>query len=374
MAMELVYVPIIKGKANDMKAVGRMPADARASMKPLVEVLPYLKGGIVDEYLAKVVKYITTHLGDGPVFVDVYGFQPTQKTADGASAILAGYHWITDSGRRFTPTYGLARDDTLWDPLKKVVAANGEGFCFRLERDDLGDVSEDSWAEIIQRSGQLGLNAGIVDLMIDLKDVRALDISEVKELIVDFLALNPKASSYRSVIVVGSSALPDVATVEKEGHAVVMRNELLLWSLLKRDIHEGIRLLFGDYGVVHPKFSGIGGAFLNMNAKIRYTAGAHIHYFRGHGLLRPKKDFLQYHSLAKKVVGHPKFRGGNSSFGDAYLADCANYVGSTGNAGTWVLADQNQHITYTARQMSVLPNAVMSASDESQVMNVLEGT
>ncbi|MBF3728241.1 hypothetical protein ISG25_37580, partial [Burkholderia pseudomallei] len=72
-----------------------------------------------------------------------------------------------------------------------------------------------------------------------------------------------------------------------------------------------------DYGVIHPDFSDIG-PNKYMNAKIRYTVGDKIVYFRGHGLLHPVKDYNQYYDLAKKVVTDTRYRTRKYSFGDSY--------------------------------------------------------
>lgn len=372
MATVFTYVPIVKAKANDIKAVAKLPQDLRKHVKPLIEVLPYLKPGVVDDYLDKTLGYISKDLTEGAFFLDMYGFLPKQKVAGGTSAIIAGFKLLNSAGRYFTPVYELRRDDSLWPQIKTIVETNKQGFCFRLERDDLDDASEETWTEIIQRTTELGLKPSAVDIVIDFKDVRPVDVPMLKDLVVDFLMLNSKAKHYRSIVVAGSSALRDVSTIGLNGIGAILRNELFLWSLLRRDIDETVNLIFGDYGVVHPRFSGAGRGFLNMNAKVRYTAGAYIHYFRGHGLLRPTKDFVQFRGLAKKVRSHSSFKGAQCSYGDAYIEDCADSITTPGNAATWVLADMSHHLTYTTRQMQQLMSAVLMLENDNQLMALIE--
>ena len=52
-----------------------------------------------------------------------------------------------------------------------------------------------------------------------------------------------------------------------------------------------------------------------INAKIRYTVGNKIVYFRGHALPLPVKDYDQYHKLAGRVRKDRRYIGRTRSFG-----------------------------------------------------------
>lgn len=374
MALKHVYVPIIKGKVNDAKAVARLSDEVRDSIKPLVELMPWVEkksSPTLAHHVDKFLNCISDNLGGCDLFVDMYGFLPGQELTPGKPALLTAFDRLAKLGHKITPTYGLARDNAVWPGLKKIVLANGRGFAFRLEREDLEDVVDETWSEIVERSAQIGVSPAVTDLIIDLKDVREADVSWLKDLVVEFLAANPQVEKFRSVVVVGSSALKTVTAVASDGESAIVRNELFLWTLLKRDISEGINLLFGDYGVVHPYFSD-GGNAKYMNAKVRYTAGLRIHYLRGHGLNHPTKDYGQYRKLAAKVCKKPFYKGAGFSFGDGYIDDCAKSITKTpGSPQTWVLAEMNHHVAYSAAQMVKLSVIVM-AIPEAELINALE--
>ena len=367
-----VYVPIVKGKRNDIEAVSRLSDEVRGLIKPLVEAMPVdRKKGAIEEHINKFVHYIVKYLPSGEMFVDFYGLLPDEKLKDGSNKIIAGFNLLKNCGRAITPTYGLERNDDLWVQLKSVVRNFDQGFCFRISLDDLDDKSEETWTQVIERASDMGLSPSQVDIVIDLRFVGDKDEIDLKNLVIDFLALNAKASKYRSVTVIGSSALKTVKEIGKDSVGEVNRIELGLWLALRRDVDESMQLLFGDYGVVHPDFIDVG-PNPNTNAKIRYTVGSRILYFRGHGLRRPVKDYAQYHDIAAKVCADKRYLGANVSYGDSYVDQCARKLIKHGSPSTWVRADMNHHISYTAHQTERLISTLSRELSDKSAKAALE--
>lgn len=367
-----VYVPIIKGKLNDIKSLGKLSSDIRTGIKPLIEITPLdKKKTSTDEHIHKFCHYLTKHYPLGNIFVDFYGLMPDDIVADGANAIITGFRRLRELGRTLTPTYGFYRNDNIWTELREIVEEFGQGICFRVSIDDLDDHAEETWSQIIERAADLGARPADVDIIIDLRYVGDKSGNELKDLVLDFLAPSSRLVGYRSIIIAGSSALKTVSTIDKDGVGEVSRMELSLWAELRRDVDEALTLIYGDYGVVHPDFSDRGSSKYT-NAKIRYTVGNHILYFRGHGLNYPFKDYAQYHGLASKVTSDSRYRGKNASFGDRYIFDCASYSASHGSPATWVLADMNHHISYATIQTRRLIATLTPTRNDREIVSALE--
>lgn len=364
-----IYTPIVKGKMWDLKALGKLSSKTRAITKPLVEAMPVPKDRSVDEHLDKFTHYLKKYYPIGQLFVDYYGLVPGAVTDDGVSAVIAGFRLLKQKGRLATPTYGFARDDAVWPELRQVVAAFGQGFCFRIDIDDMDDLAEDTWSQIIERSAELGLQPNHIDLIVDLRDIRERDVSELKDLVIDFLSFKPLGHQYRSISVVGSSALKTVTDIPKDGEGDIQRTELRLWSQLQVDLGESLEILYGDYGVIHPEFTD-SGPNKNKNAKIRYTYGVNIRYFRGHKLADPP-GFAQFHILAERVRTSSAYRGREFSFGDTYLDDCADLNTGSGHLGNWVQADMNHHIEYAALQVVRLRVEIQEVSSVEDAEELL---
>lgn len=365
MKTSVAYVPIVKGKKYDLMAVGGVLNDVRHIMKPFIEAMPVNpEQPSVEDHVHKLCACIKKHVPVGDIFVDFYGLLPEATVSDGTSATLFGYQLLKGLGRSVTPAYGFERDELIWESLGKIVLEFGNGFCFRLSRVDLMEFAfDDVWSQIIERTAQMGLTPSQVDLLLDMRHIESEDVSVLADNITSFLFHNPEVSDYRSVIVAGSSALKSVGDVEKDGVQEVVRQELRLWSALWRDMPEDFKPTFGDYGVVHPDFSDQA-RNKYVNAKIRYTAGDKIIYFRGHALHLPAKDYEQYHEIAARVRAHRQYAGRPESVGDRYIDDCANRQVGPGSLATWVTYDMNHHICYTARQLVRVQKALATAESE----------
>jgi len=370
----VVYVPIVKGKKNDIVAVGSLSEAVRSVTKPLIEAMPMKpkKPQSLEEHIYRFCDYICKHVPLGQIFVDFYGLMPDACVDEGTNGTLFGFQILRGLGREATPVYGLERNDDIWDGLANVVAASNKGFAFRLRYEDLAeDLIPETWGAIIERSAQIGVSESQVDLILDFASLSRYEPDEIKETVISFLFHNPRVHLYRSIVVAASSALKDVSGIEKEDMTEVRRGELYLWSDLWNDMPDGVKPIYGDYGVVHPDFSDIG-PNQNMNAKIRYTVGDKILYFRGHGLLRPQKDFGQYYDLAKRVTADRRCKTRDHSVGDTYLHDCARRLTKTpGSPATWVRADMNHHVTYVAQQVRRLVDEFASLPDATDAASLL---
>ena len=369
MAMQ-VYSPIIKGKLNDLRALGKLSASARASVKPLIEAMPLPKNGDIEKHLHKLAHYLVKHVPLGEIYLDFYGLLPDLQTPNGANATIAGYNLVKALGRKVTPVYGFSRNDSLWPSIASVVKENSKGFCFRVDLDDMDDLAEETWGQILERGAEVGLQPNQIDLMLDLRDLKGLELEELQEKVLDFLAINPRVKQYRTIILAGSSALKTVAEIQKDDIGHIVRRELILWSRLQREVPDGFSIVFGDYGVIHPDFSDQG-PNKYMNAKIRYTDRGRIIYFRGHGLKYPVKDYGQYHKLAAQVRNSISYQDREFSYGDWYIDAVADFNSTPGHPGTWVMADMNHHLEYTTMQMTRLVTKVLEVTNESELEEIL---
>lgn len=75
-----IYVPVIKGKKNDVIALGKLPLQIRSRVKPLIEAMPVnLKKSKIDEHVFKFCDYIKKNAPIGEMFVDFYGLMPEAR-------------------------------------------------------------------------------------------------------------------------------------------------------------------------------------------------------------------------------------------------------------------------------------------------------
>ncbi len=82
--------------------------------------------------------------------------------------------------------------------------------------------------------------------------------------------------------------------------------------------------------------------------------------------------YKQYHQLSEQVRNDPQFKGRDFCAGDQYIDDCADINVGTGNLGTWVFVDMNNHIAQAAVQVQSLMTMIDAEFSVDQVEEVME--
>jgi hypothetical protein len=359
---EFSYCPVVKGKLNDIKAASLVRGLATQAITPLYELPPFLPTDKPEQILNR----FATRLANLPragCYIDFPLLKPGAKTSSGQLALQFAFECLNACGIPFRPVYGFDRDDAMW-PLVVRQANYSGGLLLRLELDDVeyGDETIDRIIDL----AHLGIDRRNVDLMIDCRYLLNNDFAlSAAAQVGDFIEKLASAVSIGRTIVAGSCAPKTVSNIAKNSMDSISRTELTLWANVASN-NPSRDIIYSDYGVVHPDFSDLVPS-KNINGKIRYTEGASIHIFRGHSLFEGDK-FEQYRELSAAVMRSPYYQGREFSYGDQYISDCAARVVGTGNAGTWVLVDQNHHITYAARQVHRLQSLIKRGLSAESVL------
>lgn len=357
------YVPVIKGKTNDIKAVSFTAPEVASRTKPLFELPPFVETDQAEQVLSRFATRLSKFFGSRPCYIDFPLLKADAATSDGSPALHAAYALLGAAGINYQPVYGFDRSDTHW----KFVLDQGrrrDGLLLRLEGDDIEFASDtlDRIHDLTLR----GLDIRALDVMLDFRFLAdSVSSASSADLTQQFVEQLSTAFNVRRLIVSGSSAPKSVAGIDKNSRGDITRQELSLWAGV-RSRQLGLEAVYSDYGVLHPDFTDLTPS-PHINGKIRYTQGRHFHVFRGHSL-RQDDRYEQYRSLAHSVVQSGYFQGHMFSRGDRYIYDCATGAVNTGNPGTWVMNDINHHCTYAVRQVQRLEALIYRGYPESAVL------
>lgn len=363
MSSEFVYCPVIKGKVNDIKAVAFVSPALSSNIKPLFELPPFKPTDDPERVLAKFAMRLRKLHGNRRAYVDFPLLRPGARARSGESALSVAYGQLNMLLVPFEPVFGFDRDDSCWGLVIAQAISSG-GMLLRLDRDDI-DFPQDTIEKVVDLTAR-GLDPRMVDIMIDRRALTdRVETVAAASATADFIDDLFRVVQVRRVLVAGSCAPKNVSVVERDSHGAIHRHELDLWAHVASE-RLPIQPIFADYGVIHPDFSDLTLA-THINGKIRYTAGAEIHIHRGHSL-RLFDKFEQYRTLAADVLRRPYYKGSAFSYGDRYVYECATGQAGTGNAGTWVLVDQNHHITLTAMQFQRLAQTAASGASADQLI------
>lgn len=356
------YVPTLKSKRNDIDAVVRVSSTARKWIKPLIEAPLSIEGKETRTDVAQAADIVIDRMPDMPFYFDPLDIEAEFRQ-------LSAIERIAQQGKAVSPTFGLHRLPANTASLKSILHSHELTFAIRVELQDIDDSPEESWAAIIDYSARLEVAPEMLELILELHHVSANNARRIRDLVLDFVAMQPRNFVPASIALIASSALSSVAGIDLDGYAQVDRVERDIWADINFEL-AGTRLVkFGDYGVLNPNFV-FSGANPNANAKIRYTQGPAHHVFRGHGLYKPAR-FEQYHDLAKRVVDSNYFLGEDFSYGSQYIASCASGECGPGNLATWIKVDTNHHMEVVSRQTRHIISNLGSVTNATALQDLL---
>lgn len=348
------YVPTLKWRMGEMKALQALAASVQAYIMPLIEI-PSVPWDYVqeqpqkqlEEHLQPIPSQIRKIVGDLPCYVDLSLIDPGERMRSGEHPVTTFFKSASDL--LIVPVTGLERDISYQDAVKEVNAEMTNGICLRISLDELFSESFDSRSESLLNI--LSVAPTDVDLVLDLQAVDHAQ-SGVLRTALPFAWHSRGLAKWRSIVLLGTGFPIDLSEVTP-GLGSVARSEWLLWrSLISSKIQPQPR--FGDYGIAHFDVRDIDPRVVKVSASIRYTSDSEWLIFRGRSLRDPRfGGFEQFRALSQQVVKHPAYTGMEYSWGDRFIYSCAYGGEGTGNLTTWRQVGTNHHITHVVRQLAI---------------------
>lgn len=360
------YVPILKAKAGELKALKETPTSIRAGFTPVLEIMDvaprYIEGEDEpvpsksdDAHVEAVAENITKAWGpDRRFFIDGFYIEDMSALADGREPIGAILDYLRKAGMKAVPVTGLDRLKEYSAAIKGAVEKDGRGLCLRLQESDL--ESEDLGKQLQTALKFFGLGADKVDLLIDYGPV-TIPRSTIIPLVNDM----PNLTGWRSFTLAACSFPVDMSKVAQYSTKELSRDEWTNWTHLRSRADKIDRMpTFGDYAINHPEPSEIDPREMRMSANIRYTWTTTYVVAKGEALPR-KKDkekkapsSEQYPLLAQAIMAHKAWCGPKFSWGDEYIQKCANRE-CVGGGREWRAVGTSHHLAFVSKQIANLP-------------------
>lgn len=361
------YVPILKWKRGEQKALEHVSATSKVHMTPLIEIVPVPYDFVneqpaksVDQHLNGTSEQIVSSWGvDRPIFLDLYWIDPTERMSNGSHPL----NFIIDEaharGAKVIPVTGCDRDTDYQAAVKNANSRYRLGVCIRLGDDDFLDITNN--LSVLLNS--LEIEPSQVDLLIDLKEISSQTINANAMTVTTVINTIPNITAYRTLTLAASAFPENLSRISSGNVGSIDRVEWELWRLLNTR-SQTIRRMpsFGDYAIANPFYSEIDPRIMQMSANIRYTISDEWLIFRGRSI--KLHGWSQARDLARAIVSSRHFSGSTFSWGDQYIDDCSNGQSSTGNAETWRRVGTNHHLEFVIAQLANY-NASLTAAAQT---------
>jgi hypothetical protein len=283
------------------------------------------------------------------IFVDSSELDPSFRLPSDVHPLAAACEAINEGGARPIPVTGLHRDDGHHAAALEVKTRLDLPICLRLDGTDVS-TAKLSYNKIKNYLEKYRLDSGATYLLLDLQGLYRCDPDHEAAQVSRFLSI-AEGSPWAGIIV-GGYGIPEQIgmAIPTNSQGYVPRTEQIVFTKLER--HDtSSPTWFADYTILPPSVVELDWRLIHrvMTPKAIYTLEDSWLVVRGGALSRHPDGQNQYYSIAQEIVALDEFPGAQFSFGDEYIAARAARNGTPGNAGSWITACVNHHITYTAQ-------------------------
>jgi len=352
-----MYVPIIKWRQGEYLALERLEDKIKNEVMPLIEVPPiewdFARGVLaktIDDHLSRFAYRFHKKWEGRSAYIDFNLLDPSYRLIGNIHPVTFIFTELSKIGERAIPVTSPYRDLPYQKAIKDIINENEveKEVCFRLSFKDLIKINISS--EVDNLANTLNVKPREINLVIDLDSPNFNPISSFANVLKASVNKFKNIKDFKSLTIV-STAFPKSMGEVQRGSQTVKRSEWDLYleyysNLTSNDVTPQ----FGDYAIAHPVLPQQDMRLLKPAASLRYTIDNA--WWIGKGTNVRDNGFEQYRDICKSIVSSPHFCGAKYSRGDAYIKDCSDGTGSTGNLPTWRWVGTNHHITKVVNDLA----------------------
>ena len=342
------YVPILKVKRGEKRALSLLSPVVRSMVTPLLEIVQRTDKSVTD--------HLNTAFSDLPSALRLFGrcfIDANEIATDGPSAANEVFERATISGIVYTPVSGISRTAD----IDAVLAHRTNGIALRIRREEF---EEGNLGTKIRRFlARYGLIEDETDLIVDLGAVDRMIVAGIQSLASSFLAEVPEHRRWRTFTLSACAFPSSMRVVDRNSHAFVDRVDWLAWRDLQHARRSSLIRLptYSDGAIQHPQgVEGFDPRTMPVSASIRYTVPNSWLLIKGEST-HSTPPSQQFPNLATQLVDgnlRHHFYGASHCVGCASMEAAAHGAKGFGSAEAWRRLGTIHHITTVVKELASL--------------------
>ena len=334
----MVYVPIIKWKKGERKALSMLSSGVKK------QIVPFFDIPVSTKSLQDICNDIKEDWKNEKFF---FYLEPEWYDEEADDYETAAYSFF----KSFFNTLNNPQAIPVFD-LTNIHAIRNwpndytQEYAIIIREKEMSLVS-DELNTILEKK-----NKSVIYIIIDLKYVDEDSIYSKQAALKAVLLDLDNPDAFKSIIVASNSFPSDVAKTEIDQVALFRRYELIIDETSRKLSKKlNFNYVFSDYGPTDladiPFVLG-----MSPNFKIKYTAMDQYCYLKGKSVKRGGLDIDNVRLSSKILVSSSFYQGPNFSWADGEIFKIASgNKNNPGNLTTWVSYNFNHHISYIVFQL-----------------------
>lgn len=351
-----MYVPALRWRQGEYQALFRLTDQVKERVVPFITI-PELEFDFeewrpkksVQEHVHPFAARYKAKWGTRPAWVGVHKSIIDKPMADARDIFTYVFGELRVFGANAVPSITLCADAGTVQAVATIVKNESQGVAISVQLEDL--MKPDPRTRVQTLASALGTDLSDTDLIIDLAAPNFAPYDAFAGALIAALGKLGELNSFRNLALIGT-AIPETFKDIAKGADDIPRHDWLFYQALLARLPRGMRRPnFGDYTIVHPKFTPLDMRKIKSSGKLVYTTPRSWSVRKG-GAFRDNPKQMHDHCAA--IISTGIFKGADYSGGDDYIAKCAAREEGPSNQPWWKYVAINHHITHVLDDLATL--------------------
>ena len=353
------YVPALRWRQGEYQALLRLTDPVKDRIVPFITI-PNIEFDFEErrqkrstqEHVAPFAARYNQKWGKRSAWIEVHESIIQESMDDGRDICTYVFEELLAFKANAVPAIPLGANANTVRAIAAIVKRDNLGVAISVRLEDLMKPNPDAQVRAVASS--LGVKLPNTDLIVDLGAPNFEPYEAFSNAMIVTLLRLGTLQAYRNLVLIGT-AMPETFSNIAKGADEIPRHDWLFYQTLMSRLPSGMRCPnFGDYTIVHPKFTAVNMRMIKPAARIIYTTPCSWSVHKGEAF-RDKPE--QMHDFCADLVSKNIFKGPGYSYGDNYIAKCAARQEGPSNLTRWKGVAINHHITHVLEDLAMLGGA-----------------
>ncbi|MCK4820862.1 beta family protein, partial [bacterium] len=258
------YVPVLRGKEGEFRALEHLRPNTRRNLTPFIDIprrdldlITNQPKDRIDVYLKKKAQKIHKAWGTRrQIFVDLFDLDLDLRIPSGTHFVQFLFSRLRNHDVRAIPVTGLDRDDDYNTAVEQIISVDKRGVAIRLQKEDI-EASSSTQADIRDLLADLNMKEKDVHLVLDFRELQRNDLAQKVYDAIEFLINLADLKEWKTLSLAASGFPEHMGEVQKHSSQLIPRTELDLWEQVLTELKKKNLTrfpAFSDYGTRSPPF------------------------------------------------------------------------------------------------------------------------